>query len=82
MAQRVKRTVWTLISIWFERRTRANYLICVVDVQKPTPGSVHILVALVDPTHSQSCEHVDVVTGEIQGDEALENQSKTRPRGG
>jgi hypothetical protein len=48
----------------------------------PAPGCGDVLVALIGPSHAESCVHVNVVTGQIQGDKTLEQESPARPSGG
>ena len=48
----------------------------------PAPGCGDVLVALIGPSHAESRIHVNVVTGQIQRDKALEQESPARPSGG
>lgn len=51
----------------------------VVLIQHPAPGGIDLLVALAGTTHAQSGIHVHVMTGHIQTNQALENNSPSRP---
>jgi hypothetical protein len=55
-----------------------TYVVGVVLLQQPTPALVYILVALAAAAHAQSRIHVHVVTGQIQRDEALEDDAEAR----
>lgn len=57
------------------------YLVCVIQVQDPAARLVHLLVALA-VTHDQCSVHVHVVTGQVEGDQALEDQRPARKGGG
>lgn len=59
----------------------APYPAVVVLVEDPAAAGVNLLVALVRATHAQSGIHVHVVTGQIQADQALENNGPPGPGG-
>jgi hypothetical protein len=50
------------------------YSVCVIHVQNPTPLGINLLVAL-SASHAQTRVHVHVVAGEIQTDQALEDNT-------
>lgn len=50
-----------------------EYLVGVIEVEKPTPRLVDILVAGFTTAHCQRGVHVDVMTSQIERDEALED---------
>lgn len=50
----------------------------IIEIQDPTPVLVHFLVALIRPTHDKCGIHVDVVTGKVQRDQALEEDCPPR----
>lgn len=54
------------------------YFVCVVEIQNPTPVLVNLFVALVRPAHHKRGIHVNIVTGKVQGDQALEDNSPSR----
>lgn len=49
------------------------YLVRIIQVHHPTPARRNILMALPLPAHGQRRIHVDIVTGEIQTDQCLED---------
>lgn len=57
------------------------YPAVVVLVEDPAAAGVDLLVALIGTTHTQRRIHVHVVTGQIQANQALENDSPSGPGG-
>jgi len=58
-----------------ESRWEIAYLVGIVEIHDPTPFRIYVLVALRLSAHDQSRIHVHVVTGKIQRDEQLENDT-------
>ena len=54
------------------------YVVRVVLLQDPAPALVDILVALSATAHTECRVHVHVVTSQIEGDEALEDNAPSR----
>lgn len=50
-------------------------------MEDPTPAGVDLLVTLARRSHGQCGVHVDVVTGEIETDQALEDDTPARKGG-
>lgn len=61
--------------------SRDAHLVCVVQVQDPAPGLIHLLVTLIRASHVEGGIHVDVVAGQVQRDKPLEDDGPARPRG-
>lgn len=53
----------------------------VVLVEDPAAAGVDLLVALVGTTHAQRSVHVHVVTGQVQANQTLEDDSPSGPGG-
>jgi hypothetical protein len=49
-------------------------------MQDPTPARVDLFVTLPTASHRQRSVHVDVVTGEVETDQALEDDAPPRKR--
>ncbi len=62
-------------------REGGTYSIRIVQMQDPTPTRIHLLVTLPLRSHGQCRVHVDIVTGQIQADQALEDDAPSRPCG-
>lgn len=58
------------------------YLVRVVQVQDVATAAIDLLVALARAAHHQCGVHVHVVAGEVEGDEALEDDGPAREGGG
>lgn len=58
-----------------------SYPAVVVLVEDPAAAGVDLLVALIGATHTQRRIHVHVVTGQIQANQPLENDSPSGPGG-
>lgn len=54
------------------------YLVGVVLPQNPAAARGYIFVALCAATHAQGCVHVHVVAGQIERDQALEDNAPAR----
>lgn len=50
----------------------------VIEIQYPASVLVHLFVALIRPAHDKCGIHVDVVTGKVQRDQALEEDGPPR----
>ena len=61
---------------------RGADLVGVVQIQDPAAALVDLLVRLADAAHDQRGVHVHVVAGEVEGDEALEDDGPAREGGG
>lgn len=59
-------------------KSDATHPVRVVEIQDPASVLVHLLVALIRSTHDKCGIHVDVVTGEVQRDQALEDDGPPR----
>lgn len=53
----------------------------VILVKDPAAAGVDLLVALIGTTHAQGGIHVHVVTGQVQADQTLEDDSPSGPGG-
>ncbi len=49
-------------------------------MQDPAPTRIHFLVTLPLRPHRQGRIHVDIVTGQVQADQALKDDAPPRPR--
>ena len=58
---------------------RGTYPVGVIQMQHPTSARIDFLMALALRAHGQSRIHVDVMTGQVQADEPLENYTPSRP---
>lgn len=54
------------------------YVVGVVLLQEPTPALIDVLVALSAAAHTKRRIHVHVVTGQIERDQALEDNAPAR----
>lgn len=54
------------------------YIVGVVLFQNPAPALIDILMALPAAAHTQRRIHMHVVTGQVQADQALENDAEAR----
>lgn len=59
-----------------------TYLVGVVQVQDVATAAIDLLVAPARAAHHQRGIHVHVVAGEVEGDEALEDDGPAREGGG
>ena len=50
-----------------------THLICIIQMQHPTPTSLHLLMTL--PPSRQTCIHMHIMACEVQTDEALEHNA-------
>lgn len=78
--QKVKSTFCVLVSRCSVSREGScrTYVVGVIHLQDPTPRLVDLLVTLVAPAHAQRRVHVHVMTGQVEGDQALENDAPAR----
>jgi len=74
-AQKVKRTFWVGLAGWTRDEAEREYVIGVVLLEHPAATLVDLLVALAASPHGQGGIHVHVVAGQIERDEALENNA-------
>lgn len=79
----MKRTVCRLCQHQFflSQTLHCTHLAVVVLVQNPASSSLNVLVALASSSHAKRGVHVHIVTGEVQRNQALENDRPPRPRG-
>lgn len=80
-AQTMKRTVCVSAVSDVLLNSEPTYSVGIVEVQELASRLIYFLVTLIGSSHTQRSIHVHVVTGKIQADKALKQESPSRKRG-